>query len=165
MADITLRGKPVHTSGELPGVGSQAPDFRLTGIDFKDLALADFKGKRKVLNIVPSLDTGVCAASARKFNEAAGKLANTAVLVISADLPHAARRFCVAEGLKNVVTLSTFRSSFGRDYGIQQADGPGAGLMARAVLVLDESDRVVYRQLVPELGQEPEYDPALQALA
>jgi thioredoxin-dependent peroxiredoxin len=164
MASITLRGNPIHTSGELPQVGSKAPDFKLTGADLKDLSLADFRGKRKVLSISPSLDTGICAASARKFNESASKLPGTQVLVITSDLPFAAKRFCEAEGLKNVVTLSTMRSDFARDYGIQLADGPMAGLCGRAVLVLDESDKVVYQQLVPEIAQEPDYDSALRVL-
>jgi thiol peroxidase len=164
MANITLRGNPIHTSGELPKVGSKAPDFKLTAADLKDLSLGDFKGKKKVLNIVPSLDTGVCATSTRKFNETAGKLPNTVVLVVSADLPFAAKRFCAAEGLQNVVTLSTLRSSFGKDYGSQIVDGGMAGLQSRAVLVLDESDKVIHSQQVPEIGQEPDYEAALKAL-
>lgn len=163
MANITLGGNPIHTSGELPKVGSKAPDFKLTAADLKDLSLADFKGKRKVLNIVPSLDTPVCATSTRKFNEAAGKLANTVVLVVSADLPFASKRFCATEGLANVTTLSTLRSSFARDYGIALVDGPLAGVTGRAVVVLDENDQVVHSQLVPEIKQEPDYDSALAA--
>jgi thioredoxin-dependent peroxiredoxin len=164
MANITLGGSPIHTSGELPAVGARAPDFKLTAGDLKDLALADFKGKKKVLNIVPSLDTPVCATSTRKFNEKAGKLPNVAVLVISADLPFASKRFCTTEGLANVTPLSTFRSTFGKDWGVSIVDGPLAGVTSRAVVVLDENDRVVYEEQVPEIKQEPNYDAALAAL-
>jgi thiol peroxidase len=164
MANITLGGNPIHTSGELPKVGSKAPDFKLTANDLKDLSLADFKGKKKVLNIVPSLDTPVCATSTRRFNEAAGKLANTVVLVVSADLPFASKRFCTTEGLANVTALSTLRSSFARDYGIALVDGPLAGVTGRAVVVLDENDKVLHSQLVPEIKQEPDYDSALAAV-
>jgi thiol peroxidase len=165
MAQVTLKGNPIHTSGELPAVGAKAPDFKLTAGDLKDLSLADFKGKRKVLNIVPSLDTAVCATSTRRFNQAAGNLPNTVVLVVSADLPFAAKRFCTTEGLQNVVPLSLMRDrKFAQDYGVLLTDGPLAGLCARAVVVLDENDKVVYRQLVPEIGQEPDYDHALAAV-
>jgi thiol peroxidase len=164
MAQVTLKGNPIHTNGELPQVGAKAPDFKLTGGDLKDVSLADYKGKRKVLNIVPSLDTPTCATSTRKFNEAASKLPNTVVLVISADLPFAAKRFCTVEGLQNVVPLSLMRDkSFAKDYGVLIQDGGLAGLCARAVVVLDEGDNVVYRQLVPEIGQEPDYDKAIAA--
>jgi thiol peroxidase len=164
MANITLKGNPIHTSGELPAKGARAPDFTLTGGDLKDVSLAAFQGKRKVLNIVPSLDTAVCAVSTRKFNERAGALENTVVLVISADLPFAAKRFCTTEGLQNVVPLSMMRSKdFAKDYGVLLVDGPLAGLCGRAVVVLDEQDRVVHAQLVPEIGQEPDYDSALRA--
>ncbi len=164
MAQVTFKGSPIHTNGELPQVGSKAPDFKLTSGDLKDLTLADFKGKRKILNIVPSLDTPVCATSTRKFNESAGKLPNTVVLVVSADLPFASGRFCTTEGLKNVTTLSLMRDkNFAKDYGVLIQDGPLAGICARAVVVLDENDKVVYRQLVPEIGQEPDYDAALKA--
>ena len=164
MAQVTLKGNPIHTNGELPQVGAKAPDFKLTGGDLKDVSLADYKGKRKVLNIVPSLDTPTCATSTRKFNEAASKLPNTVVLVISADLPFAAKRFCTVEGLQNVVPLSLMRDkSFAKDYGVLIEDGGLAGLCARAVVVLDEGDNVVYRQLVPEIGQEPDYDKAIAA--
>ena len=164
MAQVTLKGNPIHTNGELPAVGAKAPDFRLTGGDLKDVSLADYRGKRKVLNIVPSLDTAVCAMSTRKFNESASKLPNTVVLVISADLPFAAKRFCTVEGLQNVVPLSLMRDkSFAKDYGVLIQDGGLAGLCARAVVVLDEGDNVVYRQLVPEIGQEPDYDKAIAA--
>lgn len=162
---VTLRGNPIHVGGSFPGAGSTAPDFSLVGADLADKKLADFAGKKKVLNIVPSLDTGVCATSTRKFNEKAGSLSNTVVLVISADLPFAAKRFCETEGLKNVVTLSTMR---GRDfmgkYGVELVDGPLAGVTARAVVVLDENNKVIHSELVPEIGQEPNYDAALAAL-
>jgi len=164
MANITLGGNPIHTSGNLPAVGAKAPDFKLTAGDLKDLSLADFKGKKKVLNIVPSLDTPVCATSTRKFNSDAGKLPNVVVLVISADLPFAAKRFCTTEGLANVTPLSTFRSTFAKDYGIALVDGSMAGVTGRAVMVLDENDKVVYEELVPEIKQEPNYEKALAAL-
>ena len=165
MATVTLKGSPIHTSGELPAVGAAAPDFRLTGADLKDVSLADYKGKRKILNIVPSLDTPVCATSTRKFNEQGGKLPNTVVLVVSADLPFAAKRFCVAEGLQNVVTLSTFRAKeFAQRWGVTLVDGPLAGVTARAVVVIDEHDKVTYTELVPEIAQEPNYDKALAAV-
>ena len=165
MATVTLKGNPIHTSGDLPKVGGRAPDFKLTANDLSDKSLKDFAGKRKVLNIVPTLDTNVCATSARKFNESAGKLPNTAVLVVSADLPFASKRFCTTEGLQNVTPLSLLRSKdFGKDYGILLVDGPMAGLTGRAVVVVDEKDNVTYTELVPEIGQEPNYDAALAAL-
>jgi thiol peroxidase len=164
MANITLGGNPIHTSGNLPPVGAKAPDFKLTGGDLKDLSLADFKGKKKVLNIVPSLDTPVCATSTRRFNKDAAALPNVAVLVISADLPFAAKRFCTTEGLANVTPLSTFRSTFAKDWGVAIVDGPLAGVTSRAVVVLDEHDKVVYEEQVPEIKQEPNYDAALAAL-
>jgi thiol peroxidase len=165
MAQVTFKGTPIRTNGELPAVGAKAPDFKLTGTDLKDVSLADFKGKKKILNIVPSLDTSVCATSTRRFNEAAGKLPNTVVLVVSADLPFAAKRFCTTEGLQNVVPLSLMRGKeFAEDYGVLLEDGPLAGLTARAVVVLGENDKVVYRQLVPEIAQEPDYDKALAAV-
>ena len=166
MAQVTLKGNPIHTNGDLPAVGAKAPDFRLTGGDLKDVTLADYRGKKKVLNIVPSLDTSVCATSTRKFNERAGKLADTVVLVVSADLPFASKRFCTTEGLQNVVPLSLMRDkNFATDYGILIQDGPLQGICARAVVVLDQNDKVIYRQLVPEIGQEPDYDAALKAIA
>ena len=166
MATVTLKGNPIHTNGELPAVGAKAPDFKLTAADLRDVSLADYKGKRKVLNIVPSLDTAVCATSTRKFNERAGSLKDTVVLVISADLPFAAKRFCTTEGLNNVVTLSLMRGKhFAKDYGVFLEDGPLAGICARAVVVLDKDDKVVYRQLVPEIGQEPDYEAALKAVS
>ena len=165
MAQVTLKGNPIHTNGELPKVGAPAPAFKLTGGDLKDVTLADYKGKKKILNIVPSLDTSTCATSTRKFNESAGKLANTVVLVVSADLPFASKRFCTTEGLQNVVPLSLMRDkNFAKDYGVLLQDGPLAGLTARAVVVLDENDKVIHRQLVPEIGQEPDYEAALAAV-
>ncbi len=164
MATVTLKGNPIHTIGDLPAVGKKAPDFKLVNGDLKDVTLADFKGKRKILNIVPSLDTSVCATSTRKFNEKAGQVPNTVVLVVSSDLPFASKRFCTTEGLQNVVPLSLMRSrDFAKDYGVLLTDGPLQGITARAVVVLDESDKVIHRQLVPEIGQEPDYDAALAA--
>ena len=165
MATVTLKGDTVHTNGELPKVGSQAPDFKLVDGDLNDRSLVDYKGKKKLLNIVPSLDTGVCAASTRKFNESLGNRQDVAVLIISADLPFAMQRFCSSENIKNVISLSMMRSrDFASDYGVLITDGPLAGIAARAVVVLDDSDKVVYTQLVPEIAQEPDYDKALAAL-
>lgn len=164
MATVTLKGNPIHTNGDLPPKGAKAPEFTLTGVDLKDVGLGEWKGKKKILNIVPSLDTAVCATSTRKFNETGGKLPNTVVLVISADLPFAMKRFCTTEGLQNVVSLSLIRGKhFAKDYGVLLQDGPLAGLTARAVVVLDENDQVVHTELVPEIGQEPNYDAALAA--
>jgi thiol peroxidase len=165
MATITLKGNPIHTNGQLPAVGSSAPDFRLADKDLNDVGLGSFKGKKKLLNIVPSLDTSVCATSAKKFNEHAKARKDVAILTVSADLPFAQGRFCKAEGIDNVVTLSMMRShDFAKDYGVLIQDGPLAGIAARAVVVLDERDRVVYTELVPEITQEPNYDKALAAL-
>lgn len=165
MATITFTGNPVHTNGELPAVGTTAPDFKLVTADLKDVSLADFAGKKKLLNIVPSLDTSVCALSTHKFNEHAKAHPDTVVLVISADLPFAQKRFCGNDGLVNVVPLSMMRSrKFAKDYGVLQEDGPLAGLTARAVVVLDENNRVRYTELVPEIAQEPDYNAALAAL-
>lgn len=161
MATITFQGKPLHTSGELHAVGSKAPDFLLVNGKLKDVGLAAYSGKRKVLHIVPSLDTPTCAISTRKFNQKAANLPNTVVLVISADLPFAQCRFCETEGLKNVIPLSTFRSSFADDYGVKLTDSILAGLTARAVIILDEDDRVIHSQLVSELASEPDYESAL----
>jgi thiol peroxidase len=164
MANITLRGNPIHTGGELPSVGSKAPDFVLTGSDLKDVSLEHFAGKKKILNIVPSLDTPVCAISTRKFNEDAGNMPNAVVLVVSNDLPFAMKRFCTTEGLKNVVALSELRSrDFGQAYGARITDGPMAGLLSRAIVVIDEHDKVVYTEQVPEIAQEPDYAKALAA--
>jgi thiol peroxidase len=165
MATVTLRGNPVDTNGTLPAVGGKAPDFRLTGGDLQDVTLTDFAGKNKVLNIVPSLDTPVCQVSTRKFNERAAALANTVVLVVSADLPFAQKRFCDTEGLRNVRPLSMMRNrNFAKDYGVLLTSGPLAGITARAVVVIDETDRVRYTQLIAEVGNEPDYDAALRAL-
>jgi len=164
MANITIGGNPIHTIGDLPAVGAKAPDFRLTTVDLKDVSLADFKGKKKVFNITPSLDTGICAASARRFNKEAGSLPNVVVLNVSADLPFASKRFCTAEGLTNVTPLSTFRSTFGKDWGVTFVDGAIAGLTARSVVILDENDKVIYTELVAEHRQEPNYEKALAAL-
>ena len=165
MATVTLKGHPIHTNGDLPEVGSRAPDFRLVNKDLQDMGLADFAGKRKLLNIVPSLDTPVCAISTRKFSEHARGRGDVAVLIVSADLPFAAGRFCSTEGIDNVVTLSMMRSrSFAKDYGVLITDGPLAGIAARSVVVLDAHDRVVYTELVPEILQEPDYEKAIAAL-
>ncbi|MEW6547891.1 MAG: thiol peroxidase [Spirochaetota bacterium] len=164
MANITFKGNPVHTSGTLPAVGSKAPDFKLTTKNLTDVSLKDYAGKVKILNIVPSIDTGVCAASARAFNKAADQLGSAVVLTISRDAPFAQIRFCEAEGIRSVVTLSELRDrSFGEAYGAAMLDGPLAGLLSRAVLVLSSDDRVVYVQQVPEIAQEPDYASALAA--
>ncbi len=164
MATITFQGSPLHTNGELPIVGNKAPDFCLTNGKLQDLNLAEYTGKRKVLNIVPSLDTPTCAVSTRVFNEKASHLYNTVVLVISADLPFAQCRFCEIEGLKHVVPLSTFRSDFADVYGVKLVNTFLAGLTARAVVIIDEHDNVIYTQLVSELADEPDYDSAYAAL-
>jgi thiol peroxidase len=165
MASITLKGNPTTTVGDLPGVGTKAPAFTLTKSDLSDVGLKDFGGKKKVLNIVPSLDTGVCAMSAQKFNAKAQDRADVAVLNISADLPFAARRFCESNNIGNVVALSQLRDRmFGKDYGVTITSGPMAGLLARAVVVLDENDKVIHTELVPEIGQEPNYDAVWKVL-
>lgn len=165
MATITLKGGPVQTSGSLPAVGSQAPDFCLTGADLSDVSLINFAGKRVVLNIFPSVDTGVCAASVRQFNKEVSNMSNTVVLCISVDTPFALSRFCGAEGLSNVVTLSELRArSFGEAYGLRIIDGPLAGVFSRAVVVLDEAGKVIYTEQVPEITQEPEYAPVVALL-
>ncbi len=165
MAKITLRGNPIHTNGELPKTGSNAPDFKLTTKDLKDVSLADFKGKKKLLNIVPSLDTPTCALSTRKFNEHAKAHKDTVVLIVSADLPFAQGRFCGNEHLENVIPLALMRDrKFAQDYGVLIQDGPLAGVTARAVVVLDANDKVVHTELVPEIAQEPDYEKALKAL-
>ncbi len=164
MADITFKGNAVHTSGALPQVGSKAPEFTLVDGSLGEKKLADFAGKKKILTINPSYDTGVCQAAARAFNAKAGKREDAVVLVISADLPFAQKRFCTAEGIDGVVALSSFRSSFASDYGLTMVDGPLRGLTARAVLVLDENDVVRHAELVPEIAQEPDYAAALAAL-
>ena len=165
MAHTALQGNPVQLSGDLPTVGSSAPDFSLTAGDLSDVSLASYAGKKKLLNIVPSLDTGVCAASTKKFNDMMAGRADAVALVISADLPFASGRFCGAEGITNVINLSMMRSrNFAKDYGVLINDGPLAGITARAVVVLDANNQVVYTQLVPEITQEPDYDAAMAAL-
>ena len=165
MAEITLKGNKIHTAGALPARGAVAPDFRLTRGDLSDVSLKDFAGKKLVLNIVPSLDTGVCAASARRFNQEATALAGALVLTISNDLPFAQGRFCEAEGIKDVVMLSQLRDrAFGRAWGAEIVDGPLAGLLSRAVVVLDAAHKVVYTEQVPEIAQEPDYAQALAAV-
>ena len=165
MAQVTLKGNPVQVKGELPKVGAQAPAFSLVGAGLADVTLASLAGKRKVLNIFPSVDTPTCATSVRTFNKKAGELNNTVVLCISADLPFAQARFCGAEGLDNVQNLSTLRGAeFIQNYGVAIADGPLKGLTARAVVVLDENDNVLYSELVKEIAEEPNYDAALAVL-
>jgi len=166
MSNVTLGGNAIEVGGKFPQAGDKAPAFSLVGKDLKDVTLADFAGKRKVLNIVPSLDTPTCATSTRKFNEAASSLDNTVVVVVSGDLPFAATRFCTTEGLANVVTASTFRGgrAFANAYGVDVTSGPLNGLTARAVVVLDAQDKVIHAQLVDEIKDEPNYDAALAAL-
>ncbi len=165
MAEITLGGNATKTIGQLPEIGATAPDFTLTKNDMSSVSLADYKGKRVVLNIFPSIDTGVCAQSVRTFNEKVAGLDNTEVLCVSRDLPFAQARFCAAEGIKNVHTLSDFNTgAFGQDYGVTIEDGAFAGLHSRAIVVLDEAGKIVYTEQVPEVGQEPQYDGALSAL-
>jgi thiol peroxidase len=165
MSNVTFHGKPVRIDGQFPAVGSAAPAFTLVGGDLADATLASFAGKRKVLNIFPSVDTPTCATSVRHFNESASKLDNAVVLCISADLPFAQARFCGAEGLDKVINLSLMRGrQFLNDYGVAIAEGPLAGLAARAVVVLDEHDKVLHAELVGEIGDEPNYDAALSAL-
>jgi len=166
MAQVTFQGTPVNTAGELPTVGQAAPDFTLTKTDLSDVTLADYKGKTVVLNIFPSVDTPVCAASVRRFNEEASKLENTVVICASQDLPFALDRFCGAEGLENVIALSALRSdNFGKDYGVGIIDTALAGLLARAIIVIDEQGKVTYTQLAPEIAEEPDYQSALEALS
>ena len=165
MANTAFKGTPVQTIGELPAVGSQAPSFTLTDTGLADVTSESLAGRRVVLNIFPSVDTGVCAASVRRFNELAGGLENTTVVCVSADLPFALGRFCGAEDIENVTAASVFRSDFGSDYGVTQIDGPLAGLLARSVIVLDETGKVTYTQVVPEITTEPDYDAAIAALS
>jgi len=165
MSTVTLEGNPLHVEGHFPQPGEKAHSFMLVDKDLNDVALSHFAGKRKVLSIVPSLDTPTCAQSTRVFNQQAASLANTVVIVISSDLPFAQSRFCGAEGIENVITLSTLRGrDFHRDYGVLITEHPLTGLTARAVIVLDENDKVLYSQLVPEIADEPDYDAALAAL-
>lgn len=163
MAQITLRGNPINTVGDLPAVGAQAPAFALTGTDLGEVASGQFDGKAVVLNIFPSVDTPVCATSVRSFNERAAAT-GVSVVCVSKDLPFALKRFCGAEGIENVVSASAFRSSFGEDYGITIADGPMAGLLGRAVVVVGADGNVAYTELVPEIGSEPDYEAAISAL-
>lgn len=165
MSKVTLHGNPINVEGELPSKGQQAPAFSLVNADLADVSLAQFSGKRKVLNIFPSVDTPTCAMSVRKFNTEASQLANTTVLCISADLPFAQKRFCGAEGIENVVNLSTMRGqAFLKDYGVAISNGPLAGVAARAVVVLDEHDKVLHSELVGEIGDEPDYAAAISVL-
>ncbi len=165
MAKITLRGNPIQTNGELPKVGTELSGFKLVGQDLKDVTLHEFAGKKKVLNIFPSIDTPTCATSVRQFNQRAAGMKDTVVLSISADLPFAHKRFCAAEGIANVVSLSTMRDHhFARDLGVMMETGPLAGLTARAIIVLDENNKVTHTELVSELANEPNYDAALKAL-
>ena len=164
MAKITLKGEEINTIGNLPSVGTQAPDFKLVSQDLSEKTSQDFQGKRIILNIFPSIDTGICAASARTFNQKASALENTIVINISKDLPFALGRFCAAEGLKNVINLSDFRSNFGETYGLTITDSPLKGLLSRAVIVLDENGIVKYTEQVPEIAQEPNYAAALEAV-
>jgi thioredoxin-dependent peroxiredoxin len=164
MAEVTLRGNPIHTSGELPEVGSSAPAFTLTGTSLGPVSSDDFGGKTVVLNIFPSIDTPTCATSVRTFNQKAAELDDTVVLCVSADLPFAQGRFCGAEGIENVTTASTFRSTFGDDYGMTMTDGPLAGVLARSVVVIGADGVVKYTQVVGEIADEPDYDAALAAI-
>jgi thiol peroxidase len=165
MAKITLQGNEINTNGELPKVGDDAPAFSLVNAKLGDVSLSSYKGKKKLLNIVPSLDTDVCAISTKKFNDAAKEKSDAVFLMISADLPFAMSRFCKAEGTGNVKTLSMMRSrKFAKDYGVLIEDGPLAGITARAVLVIDENNKVIHSELVPEIAQEPDYDAALATL-
>ena len=162
---ITLKGNPINLNGQFPEVGVSAPDFSLTTASLSDVSLNEYSGKKKVISIVPSLDTPVCATSTQKFNEEVANKDNVALLVVSGDLPFAAGRFCEANSAGSTVTLSTMRSqSFAEDYGVLMADGPLAGLTARAVIVLDEQDTVLHAELVPEIAQEPDYEAALAVL-
>ncbi len=165
MAKITLKGNPVNTCGELPAKGSKAPGFRLVKSDLGELTLAELKGKKVILNISPSLDTGICATALRKFNQMAAGMDNTVVLAITKDLPFAMGRFCSTEGITNATTLSGFRDhSFGKEYGVEIVDGGFAGLYARSIVVIDEKGIVTYTEMVPEIAQEPDYNSALAAL-
>lgn len=165
MAQITFKGNPIRTAGELPGIGSVAPDFTVIKTDLSPVSLGEFKGRRVVLNIFPSIDTPVCANSVRRFNAEASSLVNTVVLCVSKDLPFAQKRFCAAEGLENVITASEFRdSSFSSAYRVSIAEGPLQGLFSRAIVVVDEKGKVSYTEQVPEIGQEPDYEKALAAL-
>lgn len=165
MANITLKGNPCNTSGDLPGVGSSAPGFSLVAADLSEKTLADFAGKNVIINIIPSLDTPVCALSAETFNKSAGDLGETVIVNVSADLPFAQKRFCESNNVDHVVNLSSFRcDQFGKDYGMTIVDGPLQGLLGRAIVVVDGAGNVTYTELVPEIAQEPNYDAALNAV-
>lgn len=164
MAKITLGGNPINSVGDLPKEGSEIKDFKLIDSDLSEKSLSDYAGKRKIFNIFPSIDTGVCAASARAFNVKAGDLDNTVVINVSKDLPFALSRFCAAEGLDHVESLSDFRGNFGHDYGVELIDSAMKGLLSRAVIVTDTDNKVLYTQQVPEIAQEPNYEAALAAL-
>ncbi len=165
MAKITLKGNPIKTIGKLPKVGKKAPKFKLVKTDLSTGRLKDFRGKKVLLNITPSVDTGICAASMRKFNESAAGLDNTVIINVSKDLPFAHSRFCAAEGIENVITMSDFiKGKFGRRYGVTIKNGPMKGLHSRAIVVIDEEGRVTYTEQVPEIAQEPDYEAALEAL-
>ncbi|MBN2321595.1 MAG: thiol peroxidase [Acidobacteria bacterium] len=165
MTQITFKGNSIQTAGSLPEIGTPAPDFKVVKADLSVMSLGDFKGRRVLLNIFPSLDTPVCAASIRKFNVEAASLPNSVVLCISKDLPFAQKRFCAAEGLDNVITGSEYRdSNFSHTYGVSITDGPLEGLFSRAILVIDEEGKVIYTEQVPEIAQEPDYEKALAAL-
>lgn len=165
MAQVTFQGNPVHTIGDLPRVGTQAPDFVLTKTDLSDISMNDVLGKRIVMNIFPSVDTPVCAASVRRFNADISEFKNTVVLCISRDLPFALARFCGSEGLENVIPASELRTlDFGKLYGVRITDGPLAGLLTRSVVILDSTGRIIYRQLVPEIAEEPDYESVLKTL-
>lgn len=165
MATTALKGNPTHTNGDLPAIGSDAPDFLLIATDLSEKTLADFAGKKKILSINPSYDTPVCQVATRTFNERAAGLDDMVVLMVSADLPFAQKRFCAAEGIEGVVPLSTFRGSFLKDYGVELIDGPLKGVSARAIVVLDENNKVIHTELVPDIAQEPNYDAALAAVS
>ena len=166
MAQITLKGNPINTCGELPAVGSKAPDFSLTKSDLSDVSLKDFAGKKKILNIVPSLDTPVCQTSMRQFNEKAAAAGDNVIITVSRDLPFAMKRFCETEGIDKVIAAAEMRNrDFGSAYGVEITDGALAGVLARAVVVIDESDKVTYAELVPEIAQEPNYDAAIAAVS
>lgn len=165
MATVTFLNNPVHTAGELPQKGTTAPKFELVKGDLSTLTDEELRGKRVLLNIFPSLDTSVCATSVRKFNQKAAQMKNTLVLAVSKDLPFAQSRFCATEGIDNVVAVSAFRSTkFGKEYGVELIDGPLAGLLCRAVIIIDESGKIMYEQLVPEITHEPDYEAAIEAL-
>ena len=165
MANITLKGNPCNTSGDLPSVGSSAPDFTLVAGDLSEKTLADFSGKNVIISIVPSLDTPVCATSTLTFNKSAGELGDTVVINVSKDLPFAQKRFCESNNVEHIVNLSAFRcDQFGKDYGIAIVDGPLQGLLGRAIVALDGEGKVMYTELVPEIAQEPDYEAALAAV-